>query len=354
MFQFTTTTVINSAKDSNGTLDKFTGSATGFNVTRVGNFLKDNIKAIYKKDYTPAVTEQATITVPSSGITAGQVLRLVVDVRLTQSTYSEYASTHLYFNKPVVVEVIATATPATDATALVKQLNSIKDRFGASYITATANSAVITLAAKDEFQRIYSAELTVEVTSPNSLIQPEYNVLAGTSFTVTRKGKVGFGDDAYMIRSIMIPTQENTRFFGINAEERPILGGNYTQYTIHYSVDKTFDDGIVAGYKSITNHVFYVKSDLVAAFEAALLSTGLPLNSLTASVADAEMSVSTDATETIVVANAIGTVTYASSDVAVATVSSAGVITAVGAGTADITVTDATGNTAVVTITVVA
>ena len=44
MFQYTTTTVINSALDSNGVTPKYSGDANAFKVTRVGTFKKDNIQ----------------------------------------------------------------------------------------------------------------------------------------------------------------------------------------------------------------------------------------------------------------------------------------------------------------------
>ena len=263
MFQYTTTTVINSALDSNGVTLKYSGDANAFKVTRVGTFKKDNIKSVYERAYSAPTKEVATITVPS--VTAGKVIRLEVDVRLSQNTYSEYANSYLHFKKPVVVEVISTATPATDAAALAKQVAGLQDRFGESYIKATNAGAVITLEAKNQYQRFHNAEISEEVLSPNSLVQPEYKVVS-TDFAVTVPGKVGFGDDAYMIASIMVPTIENTRAFGINQEERPILGGNYSQFTLRYDIPKDSNDGIWTGARSITTHVFYVKSDLVNTF----------------------------------------------------------------------------------------
>ena len=263
MFQYTTTTVINSALDSNGVTPKYSGNPDAFKVTRVGTFKKDNIKSVYERAYSAPTKEVATITVPP--VTAGKVIRLEVDVRLSQNTYSEYANSYLYFKKPVVVEVIATGTAATDAAALAKQVAGLQDRFGESYIKATNAGAVITLAAKNQYQRFHNAEISEEVLSPNSLVQPEYKVVS-TDFVVTVPGKVGFGDDAYMIASIMVPTTENTRVFGINQEERPILGGNYSQFTLRYDIPKDSNDGIWTGARSITTHVFYVKSDLVNAF----------------------------------------------------------------------------------------
>lgn len=350
MYQFTTTTIINSNLDSNGVTAKYSGDANAFIVTRVNTFKKANIVSAYKRAYSAGVKEVAKVTVPV--IAAGTVARLTVDVRLSQQTDSEYANSYLYFKKPVVIEIIATGTAATDATAFKKQLTALKDRFGFAYITATTNGADIILTATNNNQRFFSATIEKEKASTNSIILPEYEDVTAGTFSVTTHGKIGFGDDEYMIKSLMIPTLENTRYFGINKEERPILGGNYTEFVIRYSVDKV-DDGIVAGNKSITTHVFYVKSDLVASFETALLTTVGTLNSLSVSAVDTALVVGTDDTEALVVTGAIGSVTYATSDATVATVA-AGTVTAVGAGSATITVTDAAGNTASIDFTVTA
>lgn len=241
MYQFTTTTIINSNLDSNGITAKYSGDANAFIVTRVNTFKKANIVSVYKRAYSAGVKEVAKVTVPT--IAAGTVARLTVDVRLSQQTDSEYANTYLYFKKPVVIEIIASGTAATDATAFKNQLIALKDRFGFAYITATTSGADLILTATNNNQRFFSATIEKEKASTNSIILPEYeNVTAGT-FSVTTPGKIGFGDDEYMIKSLMIPTLENTRYFGINKEERPILGGNYTEFVIRYSVDKV-DDGV--------------------------------------------------------------------------------------------------------------
>ena len=271
MYQFTTTTVINSNLDSNEVTPKFAGSASGFNVTRVNFFKKDNVESVYKNPYTAGVKEVAIVTLGAA--TLGKVARLSIEVRLAQQNAdSEYANAYLWFRKPVVVEVISSGVAATDATALVAQLNGLKDRFGSKYFNASAVGAAITLTALDDNQRFYSVKFEQEIASPNSIIEMEYNPVAGTSFVVSVAGKPGFGNDSHMIKSVMIPTYENSRFFGTNKEERPIIGGNYTQYTIRYSVDKHIDDGISSGGKSITTHVFWVKSDLVEAFDEALIT----------------------------------------------------------------------------------
>lgn len=55
MYQFVTTNIINSSLNSNGSLAKYAGAATYFQVSRFGKFLTDNIVSIYKRPYTAGV-----------------------------------------------------------------------------------------------------------------------------------------------------------------------------------------------------------------------------------------------------------------------------------------------------------
>ena len=271
MYQFTTTTVINSALDSSG-IAKYVGSAASFEVKRVNKFIKANITSINKRPYQAGVKEIAQITVPT--LTANKVGRLTIDIRLSQSTNSEYASTYLYFKKPVDVEIIATGTAATDAAAFVAQLNSLKDRYGYTYVTASVAGAVITLTAKDNYQRFFSVTVSEQTANTESITMWDYVVKA--TGAVTTPGLIGFGDDDWMVRAVQIPTAENVRYFGINKEERPILGGNYSEYVIRYTLTKDYTDGIVGRGTSVTTHVFYVLNSLVSAFETELAKVGVP------------------------------------------------------------------------------
>lgn len=355
MYQFTTTTVINSNLDSNGTTAKYSGSAAAFNVTRVNSFKADNIVSVYKRAYAAGVKEVAYVTVPT--VDAGKVIRLNMNIKLAQSTNSEYASIYLDFQKPVVVEVLATGTAATDAAALVAQVKSLKNRFGMSYVTAAiVSGAQISLTATDNNQRFDSVKIEKEIASTNSIIQPEYEDVTSTSFIINTKGKIGFGDDEYMIRSIMVPTTENTRYFGTNKEERPIMGGNYSEYTIRYAIDKTGDDGIYAGAKSITTHVFYVKSNLVSAFETELAKAKavVTIGGAGSIIVTGTSSLANDATSQLSATNYVTSVTYAVTSGTSATVSASGLVTASAATDGDtvVTATDALGNTGTITITV--
>lgn len=282
MYQFTTTNIINSSLDSNGTTAKYAGTTTYLNVTRVGKFLKDNILSITKRAYYAGVKEVAKVQIPT--IASGLVARLTVDVRLSQETNSEYANIAIAFKKPVTVEVLATGTAATDAAALVAQLNGLKDRFGHAYLTAAViNTDYVQVTATENSQKIFSMVIEKEKASTNSIIMPEYENVSASTFSVTTIGKQGFGDDNWMARKVMLPTAENVRYFGISKDERPVIGGNYNQYVLRYKVAKE-DDGIVAGGYSITTHVFYVLGSLVAAFEAEIVKTGIATDTVGAVV----------------------------------------------------------------------
>lgn len=367
MYQFTTTNVINSLNvkdyEGNDLLDSagvaipaFTGSAAGLSFPKIGFFKKANIVSIYKRPYAAAVKEVAHITIPT--IASGLIARLEVVIKLEQSTMSEYTNYSLDFLKPIVVEVIATNSSTADCTALVAQLNALKDRFGSKYFTAVANGSDVEITVKSAEQHIKS--MTISKCDPatwltgNSIIQPIYTDVTNGSFHVATPGSIGFGDDNWMLRRIMLQTLDNVRPFGISKNERPVLGGNYSEYVLRYSLDKDGTDGTVSGSKSVTTHVFYVISTQVTAFEQEITDAGLTVPALIAYTVG-DNTLANSATTTSTVTGNVGPVTYSVTSGTSATIhSSTGVVTAHASIDGDTVVraTDSVGNYAEVTITV--
>ena len=245
-----------------------TGTATSLAVQKIGTFKVAGIESIHKRAYSAGVLEKSVITVVTTGLSAGDVIRLEIDVRLSQQTDSEYANSYLFFQKPVGVEVLYASadTTTTLAAKLVAAITDLKTQYGTSYISASSAGAVITIEANTTNQRIKSVVLSGEEYTNNSIITPTYTVLA--TGTVTVAGVVAFGDDNWMQRNVMLQTAENVRYFGMSKNERPILGGNYSQYTLRYVIDKDGQDGIAGGAKSITTHVFFVPAANISAFES--------------------------------------------------------------------------------------
>lgn len=346
MFQFTTTTVINNNVDITSGATKVSAASDYFQVLRTGKFLSAKVVGAHKRPYSAGVKEIASITVPAG--TAGDVHRLEVVIRLEGSTESDYASPFYYFEKINMVEVLHTGTAATTATALKAQLSKFKDKYGHSYFTVGGSGADITLTAKTYYQRFESVKLFKEYASTNTMVAPEYSLVATGS--VTTSGKIPFGDYTWMIGNISIPTLDKSRIFGTLKDEIPSVDGNYSQYTLKYAIDKDDDIGIVSGLKSVTEHVFYVESAVTSAFETALTTAGIGFG---LTIAAADESLANSATTTLSATNAVGAVTYAVTSGTSATVSG-NTVTASAATDGDtvITGTDAVGNTASVTITV--
>lgn len=363
MFQFTTTTLINSANAvdvmGNALLDNSgnavarykDNSGASFTVVGTGTFLKDNIESVYKRAYTAGVKEQATLTVTQQ--TAGTIMRLTVDMKLVGAAQSDYVNFSYQFKQPITIDIASSGTAADDATELAKAINKIKTEFGRSLFTATASGAVVTLKARTNDQRFKSIVLQKVGAVPLNTLSPEITLIANGVVTV--KGVTGFGDDAWMLKSVILPTYQNTRHFGTLKDERPILGGNYSQYTLRYKV-RAGEDGVwLADDKSVTTHVFWVAASQVAAFEAALettLGAQIP-GGITITAAGNATQLVNELTLQLTVAGAVGTVTYASSDEDLATISATGLVTAKAApaaGNVTLTATDTFGNVASITI----
>ena len=280
MFLYTTTTIINAANavdvQGNALLDnagdplaRYVGTAEEFKVIGTGTFKVSDIKSVYKRAYTPGVKEVAKITVP--GATLGDLLRLTVEVKLDGSVQSDYANFTYDFKQPVVIDIASTGDAEDDAAEIVKVLNKFKSEYGRSLFVASASGAVVTFTARTNDQRFKSIVLEKVGAVPLNSLSPEITNLA--TGAVTTPGNIGFGDDAWMLKSVMLPTYENTRHFGIIKDERPILGGNYSQYTLKL-VTKAGEEGVFMGDdKSVTTHVFWVADSQVDAFEAALALT---------------------------------------------------------------------------------
>jgi len=193
--------------------------------------------------------------------------------------------------------------------------------------------------------------------SYNSTIDPQYEDVSASTFAVTTPGKLGFGDDNWMLRRVMLPTAENVRYFGISKNERPVLGGNYSEFVLRYSVTKDGTDGIVGDGISVTTHVFYVIAGEVARFQAAIDAVGLTVPAtLVLAASDLTLTTSSNETSQITWSGGVGAVTFASDEPTRATVgATTGLVTTAGVtgtGAVVITATDTVGNTDTLTYTV--
>lgn len=297
MFNFTTTTVINSNKDyttgkplwsaQDAALDK----PASFNVKRVSKFLGPNVVSIYKAEANDPEMAKVTIDLSQINGTDGESYRLSVYVGLTQASQdSRYANDLILKGKPFTVDFVWHKSAADVAKNLVKTINKYAVMvYGEKLLNISYSGAYLTIEAVNEYQRF--RKVNIEKFDKDAYFgRGEYNAVrtledltketSNVALTGTVEGyfvgKEGFGTYSYVLHNLRIPTSANTRAFRVYEDEAPIIGAKYNQYTIHYCTDRGQLGLNAVGdtVKSVTTHVFYVKSDLASDFEAALAKIG--------------------------------------------------------------------------------
>lgn len=297
MFQFTTTNVINSNKDLTTGKDLWTtkdaaGSApASLTVKRVSTFKAPNVLAIYKAEAKDAELAKATIDFSQISGKAGEVFRLHIYVGLSQASQSSlYANDLQWKGKPLSVDFVWKDTAANTIKDLVKVINKYEMMvYGKKLLTVSNNSSYLTIEATDEYQRFkflnvekfdgevyYGMGDYAVVRSLSDLSVKTTNAQVTNSAEGYFAGKEGFGTYSFLLHNLRIPTHDRTRYLALNQDETPIMGAKYNQYTIHYCTNRGILGSNAVGdvVKSMTTHVFYVKSDLAGTFETALQKIG--------------------------------------------------------------------------------
>ena len=368
MLNFTQQTVINSS-------DRFKKMGTDtLRIKRIGDYKKANIKSVFKTDASDPVKGTAVITPTAAKVTSGDY-RLVVYLRLQKSVNSLYANDLVYKGKPLFFEFKGTGTTADDITAMVKAINSQQRMWdnGITYLVASGTATTLTLTCADEYQLFYHVELQkFTATALNgdptaSQYKSVYKFVNGEAGNaaqiVVNQSKLGVGTYDMLIQDLRLPTYENTNWISMNKMEMPIVGAKYTQYVLEYEVERGIMGLGSAGalVTARTTHVFFVKSDLVAAFDGILntIVNDVQVVSYPGAaqelfiVGDTLIDLSAAEKTQLEVEGANGAINWVSGTTATATVAG-GLVTPVAVGTTVITATDASGNSGSITIEVVA
>ena len=294
MFQFTTTNVINSDKDLTTGKALYEVKNDTLMVKRVANFKKNNVAAIYKAVAVDPENAKVTINL-GEGITAnaGDVLNLSIYIGLSQASQdSRYSNDMIYKGKLFSVDFVWQDSAANTAKKLVEIIKKYSLLvYGEKLLIASCKNAFVTIEATNEYQRFRKLEISKYEESNNAYPFRDKQVVVKTLEGIAAKtsnadvtdsaegffaGKEGFGTYSFLLHNLRLPTSARTRAFGINQDETPIVGAKYNQYTIHYCANRGVLGLNAVGdtVKSVTTHVFYVKSDLASAFETELAKVG--------------------------------------------------------------------------------
>lgn len=317
MFQYTTETIINSnvgrlvggkrfdiiasdgssrVYDSNGDVK---GSITGvvdsdmLMIDGVNAFKVEFIKKIYRTGYRDSKKAKATLDLGAKATTlsAAKVLRLTATLREQGSVRSTIQNAYLHKSKPFhyELEFASTATNEDVIDAFVKLIS--KDMamtdfayFKASKDVSNASHAKLILTADDCYIQFVDVKLeeVLEIENPNTPIAAKllgYNVVATPalgSVTIV-PGDEGQGTVARLVKNLRIPTGASINPFAADQGGKPVPGGKYDQFLIEYVTDRHHVSGTVVGSvgeKSLTSHVLFIESAILADVVKILTAAG--------------------------------------------------------------------------------
>lgn len=283
MFNYTSTTIINANKDFNNPSqplivvgDDTNGYKRGtVLIKRLGTFKADNIVSITKAAPIAEKAPKATINLGNVSVKAGGIYRLALYVGLSGSQNSYYANDFVYKGKPFYVEAVA---PSTDKAALIDAIidnakKYITMVYEVELVKLSKDGSSLVIDGIEGCQQFKLAEL--QEWSDDAILP------AAGKWTAVAKGDLvagepGFGTYKYLLHNHRLPTGANLRYEHIVMDEVPVLGAEYTQYILRMCVNRGLMGGAAVGQTvtSTTTHCFWVKSDVVADFQAAMEAIG--------------------------------------------------------------------------------
>ena len=305
MFKFSTNTILNctaaqlSLTDENGIMVSDDWRSADYNnakisgvadkwlaIERLGTFRKGNVTKIYRRDAVAGTAGKVEITcVPSTDYTSyGEtsptkkgIYRVLLYIKLSGSNNSYFANDFVFKGKPLAYEFeLKTTTDADLANGLAEAITKESRRFGSKYIKATAAGTKLTIEAVGPdatYELFTQAELQKFDSEYNSaLIGGEYRDLQASVTNTPCKNP--FGTYWQIMKDLRLPTADALRFGAIVAEDRPALGGLYTQFIVYMCVDRGIMGGDAVGEitKSVTAHSIWVPQAAANAF-AGLFTT---------------------------------------------------------------------------------
>ncbi len=285
MFKYTKEVIINSlladqdAYGSTLTLARVQAEPGLLRILRAGEYKKENIvdTRIYKTPGIIGSTGSVAINFTQGGGTIFPQIglyRMVIYIGMNNKFLADYAQANWYaFGKQILVEF--EVTTANNNVADISKLiaSAVKDAVPYNNVFARTSivANVLTVSLTDPYAHIKGVEFEFyEPTQCDSCLgnYEALDVPAGN--IVITKNTEPFGTGAWIQENLRFPSYPNVRYAALYADEYPIQGQIYTEYSFEYSVARPNMGGLSAvGQKieTVTRHVYYVLNSLVNDFE---------------------------------------------------------------------------------------
>ena len=269
MFNYIHESIINNAANIVKSSDN-----TRVCIKRVGEYILKNIEGkIMKTAGRAGVPGSASFDIPE--VAAGNLLRITMFISTPKDAFAEFAMPFWQeFGRPFVIETAAKSADAVvDAIKLSlntggKYFNVKNKHTAASNEGKTPAKDTITITLNDSF--LDFSELNVDVITPQTDGADE-KIVKSAEVAITHSVHE-FATATWIRENLRFPSGPNMRYTPLYADEAPIAGETYTQYSLQYKVEKAAPGGLSGVNQlvsSITTHVFYVHPDAVSKFETA-------------------------------------------------------------------------------------
>ena len=265
MFNYTTEVIINDPSVIvAGTTENGLGEGV-VAIKRGGNYVIDNIEGKIFKTAGHAGTKAKAVITPAA-LGSADVARLTIYLSTPGTEFVEFGSPNWQeFGKPYIIE-----TKAADAAGLAAAIKLALNEDNAHFSVKVDSSTVVLEAAETWMD---FAEVNYDlVTFADCSDCPKETVESKAANVVVTKGKTEFATAKWIVENLRFPSRPNLRYTPLYADEAPVAGTIYTEYSFEYKVKRSVPGGLSAVGQvvdSVTRIVFYVAPAAQTAFETA-------------------------------------------------------------------------------------
>ena len=234
-------------------------------IKRGGNYILNNIEGkIFKTEGSKGTKAKVAIT--PAALEGADIARLTIYLSTPGTEFVEFGSPNWQeFGKPYIIETKAT-TAAELASAIKLALNEDNAHF-----SVKVNDTKVELEAAETWMDFAEVNYDLVTFADCSDCAKETIENKSANVTVTH-GKPEFGTAKWIVENLRFPSHPNLRYAPLYADEAPVAGTVYTEYSFEYRVKRSVPGGLSAVGQvadSIVRIVFYVAPGAQSAFETA-------------------------------------------------------------------------------------
>ena len=267
MFNYTKEVIINDPAviikgDSTNGID--TGVVA---IKRGGNYKIENIEGKIYKTVGHTGTKAKVVITPAA-LGGANVARLTIYLSTPGTEFAEFSSPSWQeFGKPFIVE-----TTAGDAEGLVAAIKLALNEDNAHF-SVKVNETKVELEVAETWMDFAEVNYDLVTFADCSDCSKEtIESKTATNVGEITHGKSEFATAKWIVENLRFPSHPNLRYAPLYADEAPVAGTTYTEYSFEYRVKRSVPGGLSAVGQvadSIVRIVFYVAPAAQTAFEAA-------------------------------------------------------------------------------------